>query len=139
MIKGLPFVPMNHLIFCFVFLVQLNESRKETWSIFHTKNQIRTLGMLVDSDLAFSSHSKSITKVSKRLITCSKKMQWLHLLANQETLIHPFISSRLDYCDGLLTELCQKSIKPLQLIQRIKRTQHITTVLKALRWLPPGD
>ncbi|KAK0136078.1 Transmembrane protein 81 [Merluccius polli] len=67
-------------------------------------------------------------------------------VSDQEKLIHAFISSRLDYCNGngLLTGLPQKSIKQLQLIQnaaarvltRTKRSEHITPVLKSLHWLP---
>ena len=63
---------------------------------------------------------------------------------DHEKLIHAFISSRVDYCNGLLTGLPKKTIKQLQLIQnaaatllsRTKRTEHITPVLKSLHWLP---
>ena len=63
---------------------------------------------------------------------------------DQEKLIHAFISSRLDYCYGLLTGLPKKRIKHRQLIQnaaarvltRTKRSEHITPVLKYLHWLP---
>lgn len=66
---------------------------------------------------------------------------------DQEKLIHAFVSSRLDYCNGLLTGISQKNIKQLQLIQNAaarvltgtKRFQHITPVLKTLHWLPVKD
>ena len=61
-----------------------------------------------------------------------------------ETLIHAFISSRVDYCNALFTGLSKKSIKWLQLIQnaaarlltRTKRSAHITPILRSLHWLP---
>ena len=36
---------------------------------------------------------------------------------DQEKIIHGFISSRVDYCDGLLTALPKKTIKQLQFSQ----------------------
>ncbi|KAL2086092.1 hypothetical protein ACEWY4_017151 [Coilia grayii] len=61
-----------------------------------------------------------------------------------EKLVHAFISSSVDYCNGLFTGLPKKTIKQLQLIQnaaarvltRTKRSDHITPVLRSLHCLP---
>ncbi len=61
-----------------------------------------------------------------------------------EKLVHTFIFSRLDYCNGVFTSLPKKSIRQLQLIQNAaaqvltntKRVDHITPVLRSLHWLP---
>ena len=107
-------------------------------------DQVRNLGVLIDSDLTFSSHIKAVTKAAFYHLRNINRIKGFLSQKDQEKLIHAFISSRLDYCNGLLTGLPKKSIKHLQLIQnaaarvltRTKRSEHITPVLKSLHWLP---
>ena len=63
---------------------------------------------------------------------------------NAETLVHAFISSKLDFCNALLYGLPQSVIDRLQYVQNcaaqlVTRTwssEHITPVLRRLHWLP---
>ncbi len=68
----------------------------------------------------------------------------LSLVPMMQTLIHAFVSSRLDYCNALFIGLPATSIARLQYIQnpaariltRSKRSAHITSILADLHWLP---
>jgi len=61
-----------------------------------------------------------------------------------KTLIHAFISSRLDYCNSLLTGVSDGVLRKLQsvqnaaarLITNTRKFDHITPVLRDLHWLP---
>ncbi len=61
-----------------------------------------------------------------------------------ESVIHAFITSRLDYCNSLYVGLDQSSLQRLQLVQNAaaqlltgtKKYEHITPVLASLHWLP---
>ncbi len=65
-------------------------------------------------------------------------------MSNAETLIHAFMTSRLDYCNALLGCCSARLINKLQLVQnaaarvltRIRKYDHISPVLSTLHWLP---
>ena len=107
-----------------------------------TRDQVRNLGVLIDSDLTFSSHIKSITKTAFYQLKNISRVKGFMSQTDQEKLIHAF--SRLDYCNGLLTGLPQKPLNSCssfrmlvaRVLTRTKRSEHITPVLKSLHWLP---
>ncbi len=61
-----------------------------------------------------------------------------------ETVIHAFISSRLDYCNSLYLGVAQSCLSGLQLVQnsaarfltKTRKRESITPVLVGLHWLP---
>ena len=61
-----------------------------------------------------------------------------------KTLVHAFISSRLDYCNSLLVGVSGDLLNRLQSVQNAaarmvtgtRKYDHITPVLRGLHWLP---
>ena len=110
----------------------------------NTTDEARNLGVVLDSDLNFESHIKSITKSSFYHLRNIAKVKPFLSPTCTETLVHAFVFSRLDYCNALYSGLPKKAISRLQLVQnaaariltRTKRRAHITPVLKSLKWLP---
>ncbi len=109
-----------------------------------TKNQVRNLGVILETDLSFSSHVKAVTKSAYYHLKNIARIRCFVSNHDLEKLVHAFITSRVDYCNGLLTGLPKKTIRQLQLIQnaaariltRTRKSEHITPVLKSLHWLP---
>ena len=64
-----------------------------------------------------------------------------------ETLIHAFVSTKLDYCNSLLSGLSQSQIQKLQYVQNstarlltgTRKYDSITPILKELHWLPVAE
>ena len=107
-------------------------------------NCVRNLGAWFDSMLSMETH---INKV------CSSGFYYLHNLRrirrylSQDcliTLIHAFVTSRLDYCNSLMYGLPQCQISKLQRVQNaaariafdLCKFCHITPALRQLHWLP---
>ncbi|KAJ0016334.1 hypothetical protein NQD34_014623 [Periophthalmus magnuspinnatus] len=104
-------------------------------------NQARNLGVIMDSDLNFNSHIKSITSAAFYHLKNMAKIKGILSKPDLERPIHAFVSSRLDYCNGLLTGLSKRALTQLQYIQNaaarvLTRTRRISPVLMSLHWLP---
>uniref|UniRef100_A0A3B4BKU5 G-protein coupled receptors family 1 profile domain-containing protein n=1 Tax=Periophthalmus magnuspinnatus TaxID=409849 RepID=A0A3B4BKU5_9GOBI len=96
------------------------------------------------SDLNFNSHIKSITPAAFYHLKKIAKIKGILSKLDLERLIHAFVSSRLDYCNGQLTGLSKRVLTQLQYIQnaaarvltRTRKYEHISPVLRSLHWLP---
>ena len=105
---------------------------------------VKNLGSWFDSNLSMTDH---INKA------CNAAFYHLHNLRRIKkylsrdsliTLVHAFITSRLDYCNGLLFGLPNVQIAKLQRVQNaaarlilgIGKFSHITPALYELHWLP---
>ena len=78
----------------------------------------RSLGVLFDSNLCFEQHITKIVQSCFYQLRNISKIRSILNLSDAETLLHSFISSRLDYCNSLFVY------------------DHITPVLASLHWLP---
>ncbi len=79
-----------------------------------TKNQVRNLGVILETDLSFSSHVKAVSKSAYYHLKNIAKIRCFVSSQDLEKLVHAFITSRVDYCNGLLTGLPKKTIRQLQ-------------------------
>ena len=71
-------------------------SHLETLSL-KPNNQFRNLGVILDSDLNFNSHIKSITSAAFYHLKNIARIKGIVSKPDLERLIHAFVSSRLDY------------------------------------------
>ena len=159
--------PVNTLLNCILDInswmaenfLQLNQDKTEVLFIgpedkreiisskmqnFKPSQCVRNLGVLFDSELNFIPHIKNVTKTGFYHLKNIARVRPFLSPASTEVLMHAFISSRLDYCNALLSGLPKKTISNLQLLQnsaarvltRTRGREHITPILKSLHWLP---
>ena len=106
------------------------------------------LDVTFDPDLAFDAHIKNISRVDFYHLRNISKIWKIPSLHDAERLVLfksiAFVTSKLDYCNALLSRCANSSLKGLQLIQnaaariltRTRRFEHISPVLASLHWLP---
>ena len=112
--------------------------------MMNKKPVVRNLGSWFDSQLSMSTH---ISKL------CSSAFFYLHntsrihkFLSPVETksLVHAFVTSRVDYCNSLLYGLPASQLNKVQrvlnttarLVSCAPRFSHITPLMYELHWLP---
>ena len=79
----------------------------------------RNLGIQFQRDLSLDDHvSSTVGAANYQLNNLSKTRSCLDKDTN-EKLVHTFVTSRLDYCNPLLTGTPVKSLDPLQLVKTL--------------------
>ncbi|XP_028272704.1 uncharacterized protein LOC114443000 [Parambassis ranga] len=105
---------------------------------------VRNLGVIFDQDMSFVSHIKQVSRTTFFHLRNITKIRSILSQSDAEKLIHAFVTSRLDYCNSLLSGCPHYSINSLQLIQNAaarvltgsSQRDHISPVLASLHWLP---
>jgi len=102
------------------------------------------LGVNIDGQLTMADHVAMLRR-SCLFQLCQLRMVTSSLtLESAKTLVHAFVSSRLDYCnsllygiaDGLLTKLQTVQNAAARVVTGTRKFDHITPVLRQLYWLP---
>ncbi len=75
-----------------------------------TKNQVKYLGVILETDLSFSSHVEAVTKSAYYHLKNIARIRCFVSSQDFEKLVYAFITSRVDYCNGLLTGLPKKTL-----------------------------
>lgn len=113
-------------------------------SVIRPSSKAKNIGVTLDTELTMLPHISNVCR------SCYGQLQSVarirpHLTEEAAaTLIHSFVTSRLDNCNSLLYGLSDQALHKLQLVQnsaarivtRSKAHEHITPILKRLHWLP---
>ena len=107
-------------------------------------NNARNIGVIFDSHVNLEKHVMNTCKTAFYHLRNIAKIRNCLSQDNAETLVHAFISSKLDFCNALLYGLPQSVIDRLRYVQncaarlvtRTRSSEHITPVLRSLHWLP---
>ncbi|XP_060773433.1 uncharacterized protein LOC132883614 isoform X2 [Neoarius graeffei] len=101
---------------------------------------VRNLGIYMDPALSFKLRINHVTKTSFFHLRNIARLRPTLSTPAAETLIHAFITSRLDYCNSLPSTVLQKlqyvQNSAAQLLTRSPSREHITPVLRQLHWFP---
>ena len=104
----------------------------------------RSLGCWFDSRLSMASHITKLCASSFYYIYNIRRIRKYLPRQSTEILVHAFIKSRLDYCNGLLYGLPDCLLNKLQRVQnacarlifREQKFCHVTPLIYELHWLP---
>jgi len=105
---------------------------------------VRNIGAHLNSNMDMSAHIKSVCHSCYCHLRNLSRMRPFLSDEAAATIVHAFISSKLDFMNSLLYKVPECHLRRLQLIQntaarivtRTKRIQHIMPVLQQLHWLP---
>lgn len=107
-------------------------------------NSARNIGVLFDTCMNFEQQVRKICKAAFYHIRNISKARGILSADSTETLIHAFVTSRIDNCNVLLYGLPKRMMHRLQhvlncaarLVTLSRKANHITPILIQLHWLP---
>ena len=107
-------------------------------------NSVKDLGVILDQNLNAEQQVNAICAACYYHLSNISAIRNSLGKAAAEKLLHAFISSKMDFCNSLLTSLPNRLIAKIQRVQnaaarmltRTPRREHITPVLVNLHWLP---
>ena len=105
---------------------------------------VKNLGVWLDSNLSMVEHITKASSSAFFLLYNIRRIRKFLSRENTETLIHAFVSSRIDYCNSLLYGVPNCHLHKLQRVQNAaahlifeeSKYCHVTPLLKSLHWLP---
>ena len=105
---------------------------------------VRNLGSWFDSQLTMSSHINKLCSVAFYHLCNIRRIRKYLSQETAGTLVHAFITSRIDYCNSLLYGLPSNQLAKIQrvlnasarLVCNAPRFCHITPIMCDLHWLP---
>ena len=104
----------------------------------------RNLGITFDESLSFLPHIQNCRKQCFALLSNLRTIRSHFNRPNFESIIHAFITLKLDYCNSLFSNLPNSTLRQLQSIQNYAARlvlcrnlySHVTPLLFDLHWLP---
>ena len=107
----------------------------------------RNIGVVFDSTMSMLPHVNSVCKSAFYHLRNISRIRKLLSTKTTETLVHAFITSKLDHCNSFLYNVPKYVIKKLQSVQNAaarlitgsRKYDHITPILFDLHWLPVSE
>jgi hypothetical protein len=104
----------------------------------------KNIGAIFDSNLSFEKHIATLCKSARFHLRNIGMIRKYLDTRSTETLIHAFVTTKLDNMNSLLFGLPSNQLDKLQRIQntaarvirKVHKHDHITPILKELHWLP---
>jgi len=121
-----------------------NQNLSVSGAIIENSSPVRNLGFLLDEFLSMEDQISKVCKTCNFMLHQIGRVRSTLDKESTKLLVHSLVTSHLDYCNSLYAALPKKVISRLQkiqnraarLINRSRKFDHITPVLKSLHWLP---
>ena len=92
-------------------------------------SSVRNLGVMLDESLGMNSHINHICKASLYHIHNVRRISKYLSKECRQSLVHAYVTSRLDYCNSILYRLPKYQLSKLKRIQNMA-ARHITDTMK---------